>query len=150
MIEMVMVLAVISILALMVAPTFYDRTIRQQVVEGMGLANVGKTGVLTVFALTGEMPHNNEAAGVPVATLIVSNYVSAVEVVDGAVTITFGNSANTSIRGKKLTLRPAHVKEAPQVPVTWLCSTAAVPNGMVVEGLNRTDIPPKWLPVTCR
>ncbi len=150
MIEMVMVLAVISILALMVAPTFYDRTIRMQVQEGAGLANVAKTGVMTVYALSGEMPPNNEAAGAPVADKIISNYITRVEIVEGAVTLTFGNSANTSLHGKKLTFRPAVVKDSPAVPITWLCNTAAVPSGMVVYGANRTDIPAKWLPITCR
>ncbi len=150
MLEMVIVLAVISILALMAVPSMFDSTIRQQVQDGAALSNVAKVGVMTAYALTNEMPANNEAAGVPLADKIVGNYITRVEVVDGAVTLTFGNSVNSSIKGKKLTFRPAVVKDSPTVPIAWLCNTAAVPNGMTVFGANRTDIPAKWLPISCR
>ena len=68
----------------------------------------------------------------------------------GAVTIVFGNNVNSSVAGKRLTMRPAIVKDAPTVPIAWLCNKAAVPNGMTAMGINRTDIPGKWLPIECR
>ena len=150
MIELVTILAIIAILAMMAVPTFIDRNVRLQVQEGMSLANLAKAGVSGFYAVKNEMPLNNEEAGVPPKEKIVSNFVSEVKVDAGAVTITFGNNVNGSVAGKHLTLRPAIVKDAPTVPVAWLCNKAAVPNGMTVMGENRTDIPGKWLPIDCR
>lgn len=150
MIEMVMVMAVIAILAMMMVPSMFDRTIRLQVQDGMSLANVAKNAVAGYYALKTEVPATNEEAGVPPKDKIIGNYVSGVEIVDGAVTITFGNSVNSSIKDKRLTLRPAVVKDAPTVPVAWLCNNAAVPKGMTAMGTNQTDIPGKWLPLECR
>ena len=150
MIELVMMLAVVAILAMLAVPTFIDRNIRLQVQEGMSLAILAKAGVNTFYAVKKEMPLNNEEAGVPPKEKIVSNVVADVKIDAGAVTITFGNNVNGAVAGKHLTLRPAIVKEAPTVPVAWLCNKAAVPNGMTVLGDNRTDIPGKWLPLECR
>ena len=149
-IEMVIVIAVIAILAMMMAPSFFDRTVRVQVQDGMSLANLAKSSVSAYYALKGELPVDNAEAGAPPKEKIVGNYVTGVEIINGMVTVTFGNSVNASIRGKRLSFRPAIVKEAPTVPVAWLCNNAAVPNGMTASAANQTDIPAKWLPLECR
>ena len=69
---------------------------------------------------------------------------------DGAIQITFGNSASGVINGKILTLRPAVVEDAPIVPVAWVCGNANPPEKMTVKGENRTDIPVNYLPLNCR
>ena len=150
MIELVIVLSIIAILALMAAPTFLDRNVRLQVQEGMSLANLAISGVNSFYAGKNDVPINNEEAGAPPKEKLVSNVVAEVSIDGGAVTITYGNNVNASIAGKRLTLRPAIVKDAPTVPVAWLCNNAAVPNGMTVMGTNRTDIPARWLPLECR
>ena len=68
----------------------------------------------------------------------------------GAIHMTFGNRANSRIRGKILSLRPAVVEDAPVVPVAWICGYAPVPEKMTVKGVNKTDIPAGHLPVKCR
>ena len=95
-------------------------------------------------------PADNAATGLPSAEKIVNNYVSAISVHDGAIDITFGNSANGLIKGKILTLRPAIVADAPIVPVTWVCGNADGPGQMTVSGENRTNIPANYLPLNCR
>ena len=149
-IELVIVMSVVAILALMAVPTLLDRNIRLQVQEGMSLANLAKNGVSAFYGAKNELPATNEEAGVPPKEKIISNYVSGVSVDAGAVTVTFGNNVNASVAGKRLTLRPAIVKDAPAVPVAWLCHNAVVPNGMTIMGINRTDIAGKWLPIECR
>ena len=149
-IELVIVMSVIAILALMAVPTFLDRNVRLQVQEGMALATLAKSSVSAFYASKNELPANNDEAGIPPGQKIVGNYVSEVGVEAGAVTVTFGNNVNSSVAGKRLTLRPAIVKDAPTVPIAWLCHSAAVPKGMEVMGTNRTDIPAKWLPLECR
>ncbi len=150
MIELVMVMAVIAILALMAVPTFLDRNVQLQVQDGIALANLAKNGVNAFYGAKNELPNNNEEAGVPPREKLVSNVVSEISIDSGAVTIKFGNNVNSSIGGKSLTLRPAIVKDAPTVPIAWLCNNTPVPNGMTAMGTNQTNIPLKWLPVTCR
>ena len=150
MIELVMVMAVVAILALIAVPTFLDRNVRLQVQEGMALANLARNAVNGFYGLHGELPNSNDDAGVPPKEKIVSNLVSEVSIDAGAVTITFGNNVNSAVAGKRLTLRPAIVKDAPTVPIAWLCNNKPVPNGMSAMGTNRTDIPGKWLPIECR
>src|SRR4029077_4257340 len=97
------------------------------------------------WAATGKLPVDNAAAGLPVADKIVNDYISAVAVESGAIQITFGNHANVAIQGKVLTLRPGVIEDAPIVPVSWVCGNAAPPNKMVVKGLNKTDVPVRFL-----
>ena len=150
MIELVMVMAVIAILALMAVPTFLDRNVQLQVQDGIALANLAKNGVNAFYGAKNELPNSNEEAGVPPREKLVSNVVSEISIDGGAVTIKFGNNVNSSIVGKQLTMRPAIVKDAPTVPISWLCNNTPVPNGMTVMGSNQTNIPLKWLPIACR
>lgn len=149
-IEIVVVLALIAILALAALPSMQDRIVREQVAEAVKLAEIAKDAVAATWRATQEMPEDNEAAGLPEARKIVGNHVSAVEVEDGAIHITFGNNVNGVIDGQRLTLRPAVVEDAPIVPVAWVCGGAAVPDRMTAQGRNRTNIDNRYLPVNCR
>ena len=149
-IELVLVLGIVAIIGAMAIPGLQDTALRKQVKEGLELASVAKTGVQTVWTTTGDMPKNNEDAGVPAKDKIVGTMVKEVEVDHGAVHITFGNNASKALTGMKVTVRPAVVKDEPKVPIAWLCHNVAVPDKMEVKGHNRTDIPAKWLPVECR
>ncbi len=150
MIELVMVMAVIAILALVALPTLLDRNVRLQVQEATALADLAKGKVAAFYVDKKEMPNNNEDAGAPAKEKIVSTLVTGVSIDSGAVTMTFGNSVNSSIAGKNLTWRPAVVVGEPTTPMVWLCNTRPVPTAMTAMGVNRTDIPPKWLPIECR
>jgi type IV pilus assembly protein PilA len=149
-IELVLVLGIVAIIGAMAIPGLQDTALRKQVKEGLELASVAKTGVQTVWTTTGDMPKNNDEAGVPAKDKIVGTMVKEVEVDHGAIHITFGNNASKALAGMKVTVRPAVVKDEPKVPIAWLCHNVAVPDKMEVKGHNRTDIPAKWLPVECR
>ena len=150
MLEMAAVLAIVAILAIIAVPGFQDRIIRDQIVSAVPLADIVKTPIALSWATVQALPSDNAAAGLPSAEKIVNNYISAVSVHDGAIDITFGNSANGLIKGKILTLRPAIVADAPIVPVAWVCGNASGPGQMTVKGENRTDIPANYLPLNCR
>lgn len=149
-VEMLMVLALIGLLGAMMIPGIKEAGLRKQVQEGTSLSLLGRSGVQMAYAVTGEMPKDNKAAGIPEKEKIVGNLVSAVEVKDGAVTVTFGNNAGKSLEGKKLTYRPAVMPGEPMVPIAWICHKVAVPKGMELKGEDATDIPMLWLPVECR
>jgi type IV pilus assembly protein PilA len=149
-IELVLVLAVIAILGAMAIPGMQDTALRKQVKEGMALADVAKAGVQQAWSAGGDLPKDNDAAGVPAKDKIVGSMVNEVRVEQGAVTVTYGNNASKALTGLRLTLRPAVVKDEPAVPIAWLCHSVAVPAGMEVRGKDETDIPPQWLPAQCR
>ena len=150
MIEMMVVIAVVAILALIAAPSMQDQIVRDQINTALPLADIAKAPIAASWAIAQTFPHDNAEAGLPAADKIVSNYVSAVLVEDGAIHITFGNRANGLINGKTLTIRPAVVEDAPVVPVAWVCGMAEGPNKMTVKGENRTNIPASYLPFNCR
>lgn len=143
-------LAVIAILALMAVPGIQTRLVREQIVEAVKLADMAKPLVAAAWLAEASLPEDNAAAGLPAADKIVGNYVSALTLEDGAIHIRFGNSANGAIQGKTLSLRPAVVEDAPMVPVAWVCARAAVPGNMAAQGVDRTDVPPEFLPSNCR
>jgi len=149
-IEMMVVLAIIAILALMAFPTYQDKFVRDQVVEALPLADIVKAPVAASWALLKTFPADNAAAALPPPEKIVSNLVSSVALDNGAIHITFGNRANSLIKGKILTVRPAVVEDAQVVPITWLCGSAAPPGNMTAKGTNRTDLPVSYLPAKCR
>lgn len=149
-IEMLMVIGVIGVLALMAIPSMRDGVLKKQVGEGLALADVARRGVQAAYALTGEMPADNRAAGVPESAKIVGNVVKSVSVEQGAITVVYGNNASNAIAGKRVTLRPAVVPDEKVVPIAWLCHLAKAPEGMQVHGQDQTDVPPEWLPATCR
>jgi len=148
--ELLLVVLVIGILIAMTIPGLKESAMRKQIKEGMALADVAKRGVEAVYASTGKMPANNADAGVPPADKIIGAFVTSVTVKEGAVTLVFGNNAGESIKGKKLTLRPAVVPGFPTVPASWICADVAVPPKMELKGANETDIQMSWLPVECR
>lgn len=149
-IELMVVVGIVAMLALMTIPSMIEKTVRDQVAEALPIADVAKVPVALSWAATQAMPANNAAAGLPLADKIVGNYVSSVAVDDGAINITFGNRVNGSLKGKILTVRPAVVADSPIVPVAWVCGNATVPDKMTVKGVNRTDVPPLYLPLSCR
>ena len=148
--EVAVVLGIIAILALMAAPSYLEKIIRDRIVEALPLADIAKAPVAAAWAAGVPLPGDNKAAGLPAADKIVSNLVSSVLVENGAIQITFGNRANSAIRGKVLSLRPAVVADAPIVPVAWVCGNAPPPDKMTVRGVNHTDVPPLYLPFKCR
>jgi type IV pilus assembly protein PilA len=148
-IELMIVVAIMSILATLALPSYQDRVIKAQVGEGLVLAEVVKHAMADYYAKYGKLPKDNANAGLPAAQKIIGNYVSSIAVADGAINITLGNRANKHAVGKVLTLRPAIVADAKVVPIAWVCGFASVPNGMVVVGKNITSLPEYHLPLDC-
>lgn len=149
-IEVLVVIGILAILATMAIPGLQEKIVRDQVVAAAPLADIAKPPIAAGWAATQTFPADNAAAGLPVPDKIVSNYISAVAVENGAIHLTFGNSANGLLKGKILTIRPAVVDDAPIVPPAWICGNAKWPDKMSVRGENKTNLPPELLPVNCR
>lgn len=149
-IEVVIVLAIIGILATIATPTIIDRIIRDQVLEGEKLAEVAKRAVVTIYSARGAMPVDNASAGLPPADKIVGDLVQSVTVKEGAVTVEYGNNANSALKGKKLTWRPSIAPNYKVLGVEWLCHERPVPEGREAQGKLETDIEERYLPLKCR
>ena len=149
-IELMVVVAIIAMMASMAVPSYQDRVIRAQVGEGLALSEFVKQAVAAHYSKTGRLAAENQTAGLPPAGKIVGNYVSSITVRAGAIDIAFGNQANRNLAGRTLTLRPATVEGYAQVPIAWVCGTAAVPQKMTIAGRNSTDLPGHHLPLDCR
>ncbi len=154
-IELMIVVAIIGILAAIAIPAYQDYTIRAQVTEGLNLASAVKTGVAETFANTGAWPADFVGAGGG-ADLPSGKYVEQIDVVDGTITITFGNEANAQLvaSGADLTLKPM---VSANDDVIWLCGYFEGTNvaGMTdpasgASAAAATDVEPKYLPQSCR
>ncbi len=148
--EMMAVVAIIAILAAISLPSYLFKIVREQIESAVTLSEIVKKPIAASWLVTQAFPADNIAAGLPVAEKIVNNYVSAINVEDGAIHITFGNRANGALKGKILSLRPAVVEDAVIVPVTWVCAGATPPDKMTLRGIDKTSIGAGHLPAACR
>jgi type IV pilus assembly protein PilA len=149
-IELMVVVAIIGILASVALPSYQDYTIRAQVTEAFSLASEIKGSVQEFRKDRGRLPQTNAEAGVPEPGQLIGNFVTAIDVQNGALSIHFGNNVNATIAGKILTLQPLVVTGSPASPMSWRCGLGNVPQGMETVGDNRTDVDPKFLPSMCR
>jgi type IV pilus assembly protein PilA len=135
-IELMIVVAIIAILAAIAVPAYQNYLIRTQVSEGMSLADGAKSAIWDFVSNTGALPPNNESAGLPSASSINGQYVSAVDVAHGRITVSYaGPKANQAIHGQQLVLSPTTGTGS----ITWSCSSS---------GAHALD--PKYLPSVCR
>lgn len=149
-IEMMVVVAIIAILAMIAIPSSMGRIVKEQVVAAMPLADIAKEPIAASWKAAKKLPADNIEAGLPVPEKVVSNFISALEVKDGVINLTFGNKAHPQISGKIISLRPAVMDDAQIVPVAWVCGNAKVPDKMTVKGDNKTNVPDQYLPQLCR
>ena len=145
-IELMIVVAIIGILAGIAIPAYQDYTIRSQVVEAFSLASELKPSIQDYRKEHGRLPATNADAGVPEPQLLIGNYVSRIDVVDGAVHIAFGQLANANLKGSVITLQPLVVKDSPASPMSWRCGRREIPEGMEALGDNRTTVDNKYVP----
>lgn len=160
-IELMIVLAIISILAALAVPAYQDYTIRAKVAEGLALATAAKTAVTEGWQ-TDEISGLVVAANSFNATLgaISTKYVQSVQVnpVDGIITITYGNTPLTPapVAGRTLVLTPSVGglllnNAAGAGSLEWSCAsdTHDIAAGRNVPFTAGT-VPSRYVPSECR
>ena len=128
----VLLLIVFGIFAAISIPNYADYTVRAQVSEGLNLAGGAKAAVAEYYQDYKQFPSDNVTAGLAPATDIQGKYVSSVRIEAGEIVVTYGNDADSDIRGDTLVFRP----EASDQSVTFVCFSL--------------DIAPRNLPAACR
>ena len=149
-IEMMVVITIISILAAVAMPNYMVFILRAQVVESYELINDLKPYVKEYYQHQGTFPANNRAAGLPEPGKLIGNYVTSVELENGAFHLTLGNRVNQQLQGKVLTIRPAVAEGSPNSPYAWISGYAEPAPGMQAVGTNKTTVDPQNLPYTSR
>ncbi|HJY40111.1 MAG TPA: pilin [Steroidobacteraceae bacterium] len=127
----------IGVLAAIAIPAYQDYTIRSQVAEGLNLAASIKTSVAQTYAASSSWPADLQSAGVDAAPD--GQFVSGIEVSDGAILIHYGNAANAKISGRTVSLHPVEGADG----VAWQCGYSAGDDA-------QTDVEPRYLPTSCR
>jgi len=148
--EMLIVLAIISIILVATIPSGGGRVDQAAVAETVDLMKNYKPQIENYYRSHGEFPADNATAGLPEADNIAGNYMTAVFLLDGALHVRLGNKIRPELRGKYISLRPIFVPDVENAPISWVCGTDTVPVDMVAAGENRTDIASASLPVACR
>ena len=149
-IEMMVVVAVIAILALIAMPNNYNRTVQLQVVESLELVEMYKGYVERTYLLTGSFPEDNEAAGAPLADQIKGNFLAALHIENGVINLEFGQKMHDQHHGKILSLRPVYVDIDTPTPVSWICGSDDIPEGMLAADRDGTTLELEFLPLRCR
>lgn len=148
-IELMFVVAIIGILAATAIPTYTDYLKRAKVSEAFTLAsNITKT-IGDYYAYHGQLPKDNQIVGLPVPQELGGQYVAALQIENGAIHVNFQEEAGLD-NATTLTLRPAIVSVyPPNNALTWVCGYAEAVEGMTLNGDNKTDIAPQYLPQAC-
>lgn len=149
-IEMMVVVAVIAILALIAMPNNYNRTVQLQVIESLELIEMYKGYVERTYMLTGSFPENNEAAGAPQADQIKGNFLAALHIDNGVINLEFGQKMHDQHHGKILSLRPVYVDVETPTPISWVCGSDEIPEGMLAADRNGTTLESNYLPLRCQ
>lgn len=142
--------AVVGILAAIAIPAYQDYTVRAQVAEGLNRAAVVKAAVAERYADEGRLPRDLAELGLPGdPTGEGGGYAAAIDVVNGAIVIIYGNEAGPALQGGTLTLTPW---VAANGELVWVCGNAAPGPGLqpLSEGAPPSDLEDKHLPQACR
>ena len=148
--ELMIVVAILGILSTIAVPTFQDRVIRAQLKEALSLAEGLKPSLEAFYSARKRFPIDNTEAGVPKPEHLIGNYVTEIELRDGALHVALGHRVNAFVKGKTVSIRPAVVVGSARSPLSWLCGKAQPVPGMRAMGENRTTLSDKFLPFECR
>lgn len=149
-VELMVVILIIGILAGTTVPSHLHKINRARIEASEPYALVAKEAVEAYYKKSGKFPKDNREVSIPAKEKFIGTYITAVEVVDGAIHVTFGNEIAEKYKGAVLSIRPAHVKGEKRIPISWMYGFAKAPEGLTVAGENKTTFPPEAMPFEYR
>ncbi len=156
-IELMIVVAIVGILSSLAITAYQTYSIRAQIAEGISIATNAKAGISESFVDRGQAPANRSVAGLTANAVDTSGtYVTAVEIENGRIGVTFGNKANAAITNQILYLTPY---ETGDLGVVWRCGSAPNSAGLQTMGTDGggtaavyapSTVDSRYLPQACR
>lgn len=130
-IELMVVVSIVSILAVIAMPAYFEYATRSKVGEALVFLGEAKTTVAERFYTTRQMPTNNSTAGLQDPNAYdMYNFIARLEVtstpVPGTITVTLDLPGTPADR-KQLLLVP---DTNPYEEIIWTCKPADPPNGV--------------------
>jgi type IV pilus assembly protein PilA len=144
-------LPLIGALAVAAIPGYRDFAVRSQISEGIELAAPHKAAVVAAWRSSGRDFASIYSASAGSDLVKRGKYVKSVDIVAGAVVITYGGAADSALQRRTLTIVPA--LDASARSVEWQCGRGAAPEGfesIFEEPARLTDVPDDYLPPDCR
>jgi type IV pilus assembly protein PilA len=140
-IELMVVVAIISILASIAIPQYQDYSARARLVEAVQLLSSARLTVTEFYITKGSMPQKEEDLALPVfSTPLVETLVyHRVSATQAVLTVTIQKEATGSeADGKKFSWLGSAAKGG----LSWRCHPG--------DNLGNNAVPPRLLPVNCR
>lgn len=151
-IELMFVVAIIAVLSLIATPTYIYYLKQAMVAEASILAPPIQKEVLDYFHFTGKFPQNNQSLSFGKSAKLAGHYVKNINVENGAIHFYFDSNGISGY----LSFRPSFKIHDPlttsptTTTISWLCGYMKQPENWYIQGENKTNLPPLYLPNICR
>lgn len=154
-VELLVVVAIISILAAIAMPAYSDYELRAEASEALIFLGDAKGAVNDFYARWGRMPADNREAGLRAPEILRGRYLRRLDVAGGVLvaTLELGHDLPTGMRARTLTLRPWVNAGNPTAPILWSCGEhdlKAPQEYRVVGDLAGNPVEAKFVPSVCR
>lgn len=108
-----------------------------------------KTHMYYHYAMYGRWPDTRDLQDKITEITQISREIASIEIQRGNVVITY-NDHYFHLNQHKLSFRKAQVANQTGTPVIWLCGREIMPEGMLTDIENVTDLPDNLLPRMCK
>lgn len=154
-VELLIVVAIVSILAAIALPAYRDYVLRSKVAESLILLSDARIAVNDFHSRWGRMPADNREAGLRQPDDLRGNYVRSLSIRDGVMValMDLGRDSDQQPIIRTLTFRPWLNMKASDSPIIWSCGQQdpGVSDAWQAQGhIAANPVEKKLLPSTCR
>jgi type IV pilus assembly protein PilA len=156
-VELLVVVAIVSILVAIALPAYRDYEVRAEAAEGMLMLGDARTAVNEFYSRWGRMPADNSEAGMRSPDALKGRYVRSIDVSEGVMVASMELADDLSARDhpleRTLTLRPWINTATFGAPIIWSCGEQ-VPKVSsdyhAIGNVAPNPVEAKWMPTVCR